>query len=378
MRTSDPTISSKGTSSPGSRDRISWTRAIDLHPALGLAQGLLPLSGLEAAGLEPEQRRDRLQVVLHTVMHLADGRVLGEQEAVEAAKVGDVAQQHHGPRDRVLLEQGRALHEDDDVGPALDLLGDRTPRPQRGVAPRCRRSPAPTGVGPRRRRSRPCGAMRSWRWERRSARSPPGSTRTRPSPTRGASSVVKSSPTNGKSPTTTMCGEPSVQVAIDTLEASGAAVLERRHPHDDGDGLATVAHRDALELRRLGHGRHLAGVARRRDRSRPAGPGRGRGSRRGPTTPFPSAGPRSPPASRRSRPPGPPGPPAGASPTWSGGSVRARSIWAPAVPPPAPPGAGPRTTGPTAPPTTRAGAGGGRGWRRRARCRWRRARPGSS
>ena len=79
-------------------------------PTLGLAQRFLALAGLEASGLEPEQRRDRLQVVLHPVVHLADGRVLRQQQAVEAAEVGDVAQQHHGAGHGVLLEQRRALH----------------------------------------------------------------------------------------------------------------------------------------------------------------------------------------------------------------------------------------------------------------------------
>ena len=157
MRTSDPTISSKGTSSPGSRDRISWTSAMDRTRRSASRSASWPLPGSSATGLEPEQRRDRLQVVLDPVVHLADGGVLREQEPVEAAEVGDVAQQHHGPRDRVLLEQGRALDEDDDVGPALDLLGDGATRRRRAQSTAAssipsseRRRPSTTSLTPMR------------------------------------------------------------------------------------------------------------------------------------------------------------------------------------------------------------------------------------
>ena len=44
-------------------------------------------------GLEAQQRRHRLQVVLHPVVDLADRGVLGDQLAVATAQLGDVAQQ---------------------------------------------------------------------------------------------------------------------------------------------------------------------------------------------------------------------------------------------------------------------------------------------
>ena len=55
----------------------------------------LGLGGLEAPALQPQQRRDRLQVVLHPVVDLADGGVLRQQQPVTTAHLGDVAQQHH-------------------------------------------------------------------------------------------------------------------------------------------------------------------------------------------------------------------------------------------------------------------------------------------
>ena len=63
-------------------------------PALGLEQRHPPPAGRQPPGLQPEQRRDGLQVVLHPVVDLADGGVLGQQQPVEAADIGDVAQQH--------------------------------------------------------------------------------------------------------------------------------------------------------------------------------------------------------------------------------------------------------------------------------------------
>ena len=62
-------------------------------PAYGLLERDPALGYADPAGLQPQQRRHRLQVVLHPVVDLADGRVLGDQLAVAAAQVGDVAQQ---------------------------------------------------------------------------------------------------------------------------------------------------------------------------------------------------------------------------------------------------------------------------------------------
>ncbi len=49
---------------------------------------------LHPAGLQPQQGRDGLQVVLHPVVDLPDGGVLGHQLAVAAAQLGDVPAEH--------------------------------------------------------------------------------------------------------------------------------------------------------------------------------------------------------------------------------------------------------------------------------------------
>ena len=83
---------------PASRDRVSCTRAIERMRRTDSSMARLGLGRLEAAALEPQQRRDRLQVVLHPVVDLADRGVLGEQQAVPPAQLGDVAEQHHARR----------------------------------------------------------------------------------------------------------------------------------------------------------------------------------------------------------------------------------------------------------------------------------------
>ena len=67
------------------------------HPADGLLERRLGVRRVDPAGLQPQQRGHGLQVVLHPVVDLADGGVLGDQLAVAAAQVGHVAQQHQRP-----------------------------------------------------------------------------------------------------------------------------------------------------------------------------------------------------------------------------------------------------------------------------------------
>ena len=55
---------------------------------------LAPLGVVGAPGLQTQQRRHGLQVVLHPVVDLADGGVLAQQGAVPAFDLGDVADQH--------------------------------------------------------------------------------------------------------------------------------------------------------------------------------------------------------------------------------------------------------------------------------------------
>ena len=59
-------------------------------PRHALVERLLGLLRVEPPRLQPQQRRDRLQVVLHAVVDLADDRVLEHEHAVAAAELGDV------------------------------------------------------------------------------------------------------------------------------------------------------------------------------------------------------------------------------------------------------------------------------------------------
>ena len=94
---------------PRRRRPTSWRRAVDhgvevdllverlrqglvhqrdrRHPADRLREGLPGLRHGHPPGLQAQQRRDGLQVVLHPVVDLADGRVLGEQLALTSAQL---------------------------------------------------------------------------------------------------------------------------------------------------------------------------------------------------------------------------------------------------------------------------------------------------
>jgi hypothetical protein len=63
-------------------------------PADRLLERGLGVGAVHPPGLQPQQCGDRLQVVLHAVVDLPDGGVLGDQLAVAAAQVGDVADEH--------------------------------------------------------------------------------------------------------------------------------------------------------------------------------------------------------------------------------------------------------------------------------------------
>ena len=59
-----------------------------------LRQRVARLVGVGAARLDAQQRRDRLQVVLHAMVDLADRRVLGDELLLLVAQLGDVAAEH--------------------------------------------------------------------------------------------------------------------------------------------------------------------------------------------------------------------------------------------------------------------------------------------
>ena len=146
-------------------------RLLQRHPALG---------DVEPPRLQPQQGRDRLQVVLHPVVDLPDGRVLGDQLAVAATQVGHVAQQHQpagvlargAQRDRAqdhrrlrVAQLGVARH------PAAEHRADRLlvgPHRRAGTSSRVTSaSDLPLG----RRSGRACGRPTArWGWRRRPAR----------------------------------------------------------------------------------------------------------------------------------------------------------------------------------------------------------------
>ena len=108
----------------------------------------LRLGRRQPPALQAQQRRDRLQVVLHPVVDLADRRVLRQQQPVAAAQLGDVAERARTAP--VTVAVGRAAGcsaiEHGDLGAALDLLGDRA----RAVANAVRTSASSKPSSPRR------------------------------------------------------------------------------------------------------------------------------------------------------------------------------------------------------------------------------------
>ena len=130
IRISEVTISSKGTWSLGLAGQDLVDDGDRPHPALRLEQRHPPAARRQPAGLEPQQGRDGLEVVLDPVVHLPDGRVLGQQQPVEPADVGHVAQQHQAPGHHVVGQQGDAVEQHGHVGPSLHLLDHREGRGQ--------------------------------------------------------------------------------------------------------------------------------------------------------------------------------------------------------------------------------------------------------
>ena len=86
--------SSKSTCSSKFWLSVSCTMAIEPTRRTASSSAARPSGDVDPAGLQAQQRGHGLQVVLHPVVDLADGRVLGDQLAVAAAQVGHVAQQH--------------------------------------------------------------------------------------------------------------------------------------------------------------------------------------------------------------------------------------------------------------------------------------------
>ena len=186
--------------------------------------------------------------------------------------------------------------EDDDVGTALDLLGDRAPGAQGPVEggivdPELRQPPAFDDV------AHAHAVQRAHGVGRRVAHLPVGLDQDEAVADPGRVLGGEVLAHEREVPDRHHVGQASVEVPVDAFETAGAAVLERRHPDHDGHGIAAVAHGHAFELGGVGDGGHLAGVAGVGvDRGQPD-PDRDGDHRPGPTTSSRPAGPRSPPAS---------------------------------------------------------------------------------
>ena len=83
-------------------------------PAYRLLERGLRVGAVHPAGLQPQQRGHGLEVVLHPVVDLADGGVLGDQLAVAAAQVGDVADQDQRADQLALRPQRDGPHDQRD------------------------------------------------------------------------------------------------------------------------------------------------------------------------------------------------------------------------------------------------------------------------
>jgi hypothetical protein len=85
---------------------------MESDPAYRLLQRHPRLDGIHPAGLQAQQRGHRLQVVLHPVVDLPDGGVLGHQRAVPPAHLGDVADQHQRADRHAGRQQRQGARED--------------------------------------------------------------------------------------------------------------------------------------------------------------------------------------------------------------------------------------------------------------------------
>ncbi len=239
-------ISSKRTTSPTPRDNVSCTIAIERIRA-PTPRSPPRLGRLEPAALEPEQRGDRLQVVLHPVMDLADRGVLRQQDPVPAPEVGDVAHQHHDARDLVTVEHRQARTSSETLA-LFDLFGHRHAGDGGrggGVLLEAHLLQLQTGgVG--------VDAHAVHRTDdvgTREADAQVASSTITPSPTRGASSNSTSSSRNGNVPSADHAREPLEQPEVVVLQLADAPA--ERQPSLAGehrDDCVAQANRDALDV----------------------------------------------------------------------------------------------------------------------------------
>ena len=236
IRPSRSAISSKSTCSSTAWLSVSCTIAIEPTRRTASSSAAWRLGHVDPAGLEPQQRRHGLQVVLHPVVDLADGGVLGDQLAVAAAQVGDVAQQHQRPdalalraaagsrarsaRPRRCRSRCRGGARPPSTALSVSSSGRAAAAPARGSAS------ASDEAGEVAVQARAGGRPRArWGWRRRPG--PAASTRTNPSPTRGESAWSLRWPGSGKCPRGDHLGQVGGGLQVGQLEPAGRAHAEQ-------------------------------------------------------------------------------------------------------------------------------------------------------
>ena len=204
---------------PVTVDRVSCTMAIDDDPAHRLVQRLTaptPIPG--PAGLHPEQRGNRLQVVLHPMVDLPDGGVLGLSSARSRRRTSVTSRTSTSAPDgpaaaAAVAAPGKArwrrldlhLHPQAGLRPctapeirSIELRGCRTDRRSTGGSKRPVAAP---------RTSNRCQASR-WYADRAFGLTyttrPSASSRSRPSPARGPVCISPGFSCGGKVPSATI------------------------------------------------------------------------------------------------------------------------------------------------------------------------------
>ena len=202
-RASGRTISLKRTTSPASRDSVSCTIAIERIRRSDSTSAARASGDCKRRRLEPQQRRDRLQVVLHPVVDLADRRVLRQQHAVAAPEVGDVAHEQQRAR-RARRPRTAAARAGASTRRRARSRRDRQVPTHRTAG----RVVVEADVGQVRVTARRCGcpagAARLTAFGLANFTRVSASIRITPSPTRGALSVSTSSRSNGNDPSATI------------------------------------------------------------------------------------------------------------------------------------------------------------------------------
>ena len=209
----------------------------------------------DATALQPQQRRDGLQVVLDPVVDLADRRVLRDQLALAQPQLGDVAQQDQGA-----VAAARRPQRDrcaPAATPGRSRSRPRTPSVVRraGRARRGRWAAGPTRpvvTSPEVRADQVAGQpeppVGRHRVGARVADGPCASVRMNPSPTRSESARSDRAPGTGNSPRRIISTSSPARLEVGALEGAGRA--QRRlaaAPGDDPDRPRRPAHRDGLD-----------------------------------------------------------------------------------------------------------------------------------